>query len=105
MNKNRKSKSSWASCFLVMIIAIAVCSCAYVNVKTPYDTNLDKTELGAKTGVAQAYSILWLFTWGDTSYATAAKNGNITIIRHADQEIQQILFGLYTRWRIVVYGD
>jgi hypothetical protein len=26
-------------------------------------------------------------------------------MRHADQEIQQILFGLYTRWRIVVYGD
>jgi len=105
MKKVRKSTFSFASLFLVMVIAIAVCSCAYVNVKTPYDTNLDKTELGAKTGVAQAYSILWLFTWGDTSYATAAKNGNITVIRHADQEIQQILFGLYTRWRIVVYGD
>jgi len=105
MKNNRKSKSPWAFYFLVMVISITVCSCAYVNVKTPYDTNLDNTELGAKTGVAQAYSILWLFTWGDTSYATAAKNGNITVIRHADQQIQQVLFGLYTRWRIVVYGD
>ena len=90
---------------LVMIIAMAVSSCAYVDVKSPFDTNLDKTELGSKVGVAQAYSVLWLFTWGDTSYATAAKNGNITVIRHADQQIQQVLFGLYTRWRIIVYGD
>jgi hypothetical protein len=105
MRKNRKSKYSLASLCMAMVIAIAVSSCAYVNVKTPYDTNLDKTELGAKTGFAQAYSVLWLFTWGDTSYATAAKNGDITVIRHADQEIQQILFGLYTRWRVVVYGD
>ncbi len=87
------------------MVAVLVSGCAYVNVKSPYDSNLDKTELGTKTGVADAYSILWLFTWGDTSYATAAQNGHITVIRHADQQIQQVLFGLYTRWRIVVYGD
>ena len=98
-------KKSW--CFLVLLVLLSatLCSCAYVNVKTPYDSNLDQTELGAKRGVAQAYSILWLFTWGDASYATAAKNGRITVLRHADQEVQQVLFGLYTRWRIVVYGD
>jgi hypothetical protein len=27
------------------------------------------------------------------------------VMQHADQEVLQILFGLYTRWRIVVYGD
>lgn len=100
-----KRKKIWPALMLVMIIAMAVSSCAYVDVKSPFDTNLDKTELGSKVGVAQAYSVLWLFTWGDTSYATAAKNGNITVIRHADQQIQQVLFGLYTRWRIIVYGD
>ena len=105
MNRLSKSKYSGVPLLLVLLMAVTICSCAYVNVKTPYDTNLDNTVLGAKKGVAQAYSILWLFTWGDTSYATAAKNGNITVIRHADQEIQQILFGLYTRWRVVVYGD
>jgi len=105
MKRAYASRHSLVPLILVMAIAIVMSSCAYVNVKTPYDSNLDKTELGAKTGVAQAYSILWLFTWGDTSYATAAKNGDITVIRHADQEIQQILFGLYTRWRIIVYGD
>ena len=98
-------KKTWIFFVLMALITMTLTSCAYVNVKTPYDSNLDKTELGAKKGTAQAYGLLWLFTWGDASYATAAKNGHITIMRHADQEIQQILFGLYTRWRIVVYGD
>lgn len=103
---HKKRKMLRPVLILVMIAAaMAVSSCAYVDVKSPFDTNLDKTELGSKVGVAQAYSVLWLFTWGDTSYATAAKNGNITVIRHADQQIQQVLFGLYTRWRIIVYGD
>ena len=99
-----KKKSRRLS-ILALLITLTLCSCAYVNVKTPYDNNLDQTELGSKKGISQAYSILWLFTWGDASYATAAKNGHITVLRHADQEIQQVLFGLYTRWRIVVYGD
>ncbi len=98
-------KKSWRFFVLLVLLSATLCSCAYVNVKTPYDSNLDQTELGAKRGVAQAYSVLWLFTWGDASYATAAKNGHITVLRHADQEVQQVLFGLYTRWRIVVYGD
>jgi hypothetical protein len=105
MNRHQRTRISVGLFIGVLAMIMTVSSCAYVNIKTPYDSNLDRTELGAKKGIAQAYSILWLFTWGDTSYATAAKNGDITVIRHADQEIQQVLFGLYTRWRIVVYGD
>lgn len=105
MRRHRWTKHANGLFLLALVMVMTVSSCAYVNIKTPYDANLDRTELGAKKGIAQAYSILWLFTWGDTSYATAAKNGGITIIRHADQEIQQVLFGLYTRWRIIVYGD
>ena len=78
---------------------------AYVNVKSPLDMDLDRTTLGVKTGVAEARSILWLFAWGDASYAAAAANGGITTLRHADQEVFNVLFGLYTRWRVVVYGD
>lgn len=79
--------------------------CAYVNVKSPLDMDLDRTTLGEKTGVAEARSVLWLFAWGDASYAAAAANGGITTLRHADQEVFNVLFGLYTRWRVVVYGD
>ena len=90
---------------LLMSILLVFSGCAFINIKTPFDTDLDKSELGSKKGTAEAYSLLWLVSWGDASYATAAKNGGITVMKHADQEMQQVLLGLYTRWRVVVYGD
>ncbi|MEW5733367.1 MAG: TRL domain-containing protein [Thermodesulfobacteriota bacterium] len=95
-----------ASRILVLLLAAAlVAGCAVSDIKTPLDLNLDRTELGSKTGVATAYSVLWLFAWGNAGYAEAAKNGGITVMRHADQETFAILGGLFTRWRVVVYGD
>jgi hypothetical protein len=90
---------------VLLSLILAFSGCAFVNIKTPFDTDLDKTELGSKRGTAQAYSLLWLVSWGDASYATAAKNGDIKVLKHADQEMLQVLLGLYTRWRVVVYGD
>lgn len=92
----------------VLIVAGAlmlVSGCAYVNVRSPMDVDLDRTTLGEKTGVSEARSVLWLIAWGDASYAAAAANGGITTMRHADQEVFTVLFGLYARWRVVVYGD
>jgi len=90
--------------FLAAIL-VGVCGCAYVDVKTPFDIDINKTEIGSKVGTAEAYSLFWLITWGDASYATAAKNGNIKIMKAADQETKIILFGLWARWRVIVYGD
>ncbi|MCJ8501618.1 TRL-like family protein [Desulfatitalea alkaliphila] len=89
----------------VVVLVFAVSGCAYVHTKTPLDTNLHETELGTKIGTAQAHSIAWLVAWGDASYAAAARNGNITVLRHADQESFQVFFGFYTRFRVIVYGD
>lgn len=90
---------------LTAVFLINLSGCAYVNVKSPLDVDLNQTELGTKTGTAEARSILWLVAWGDASYAAAAKNGGITTLRHADQEVFTVCFGLYTRWRVVVHGD
>jgi len=90
---------------IVFAIIFTISGCAYVDIRTPFDTDLNKTDLGSKKGIATAYSLLWLVSWGDASYAAAARNGDITVLKHADQEMQQILLGLYTRWRVVVYGD
>ena len=90
---------------MLMSVLLVFSGCAFVNIKTPFDTDLDRTDLGSKKGTAQAYSLFWLVSWGDASYATAAKNGGIKVMKHADQEMQQVLLGLYTRWRVVVYGD
>lgn len=90
---------------VLLTLALAVSGCAYVNTKVPFDTDLDRTDLGSKVGTAQAYSLLWLVAWGDASYAKAAENGRIKVIKHADQHLFQILMGLYTRWQVIVYGD
>jgi len=89
----------------IILAVILVFTGCYVHIKTPYDSNIDETELGSKVGVAHAYSLFWAVSWGDASYAAAAKNGNITVLKHADQETTQILVGLYTHWRVIVYGD
>ncbi len=91
--------------FVLVAGLLTLSGCAYVNTKTPLDVDLDHTTLGEKTGVAEARSLLWLVAWGDASYAAAAKNGGITTLRHADQEVFTVLFGIYSRYRVVVYGD
>jgi len=90
---------------IILAVILIFSGCAYVHIKTPYDSDLDRTELGSKVGVAEAYSLFWLVSWGDASYAAAAKNGNIKILKHADQETTQIFLGMYTKWRVIVYGD
>jgi hypothetical protein len=93
----------------LMVVALAAVAlltgCLYMNVKTPYDTDLNKTVLGQKTGKAYSQSLLWLFAWGDAGTAAAAKDGNITTVNHMDREVFSILFGLYTKTTTVVYGD
>lgn len=103
-----EKEDSLKSKLLILFLAgmlLLFSGCAYVHVKTPFDTDIDRTELGAKTGTADAYCIFWLVAWGDAGYAEAARNGNIKVMKHADQEIHQIFFGFYTRWRVIVYGD
>ena len=90
---------------LASLAVLAVTGCAFTYIRTPYDTNLDQTQLGTKIGTASNYSVAWLVSWGEAGYADAAKNGNITVMKHADEELQQYLFGLYVKRTIIVYGD
>ncbi len=72
---------------------------------TPYDTNLDKTVLGLKTGKASMHSVLWLAAWGDASTAAAAKEGGLGVVNHMDREFLNVFFGVYTETTTIVYGD
>lgn len=90
---------------LALAAGVLLAGCLYMNVKTPYDTDLNKTVLGQKVGKAQSQSVLWLVAWGDAGTAAAAKDGNITTVNHMDQEVFSILFGLYTKTTTVAYGD
>jgi hypothetical protein len=50
---------------LALWCALASSGCAYYNVTTPLDTDLDRTQLGSKVGESRAQSVLWLAAWGD----------------------------------------
>jgi hypothetical protein len=93
----------------LIVVALAVMlfatGCLYTHVLTPYDINLDKTVLGAKTGKAAMYSVLGLVAWGDASSAAAAKQGGISTMNHMDREFLNIVFGIYTETTTIVYGD
>lgn len=92
--------------FAVTIIAtFLVTGCVYTHVLTPYDTNLDKTVLGEKTGKAAMHSVLWLVAWGDASTAAAAKEGGLGVVNHMDREFLNVFFGVYTETTTIVYGN
>ena len=90
---------------LLALFALPLFSGCFVNVKVPLDTDLDRTELGSKVGEASSQSVLWLVFWGDSETQAAAKQGGITTITHADQQLLTILFGVYGRETTIVYGD
>ena len=87
------------------LLSLPLFSGCFVNIKIPLDTDLDRTELGSKVGEASSQSVLWLVFWGDAGTQAAAKQGGITIITHADQQLLTILFGVYGRETTIVYGD
>jgi len=87
----------------------------YTNVHPPL--SLGPTNFGTKRGVAVSHQLglpplplpglvtgLDLFAWGDASEKTAAANGGITTVRHADYELRVVLW-LYRTFTIDVYGD
>ena len=66
-------------------------------------SGFDNTVESTKVGTAEAQGIL-VVGWGDASVATAARNGGITRIHHVDIQTLNV-FGMYARYRTVVYGE
>jgi hypothetical protein len=93
------------SLFPLLLAASALPGCVYANFKTPLDTDLQETKLGAKSGESSFQSFLWLVAVGDAGSKAAADDGNITVLRAADREVLSILFGLYYKQTTIVYGD
>lgn len=76
----------------------------YSDTRAPLDNDFAATRVGSKVGRASVTSILGLFSFGDASAATAARNGNISTIHHADYEWFSVL-GIYTSFTTVVQGE
>ena len=78
---------------------------AFSQTTAPLDVEFEDTKIsGTKTGTAEVVSILGLITTGDASSKTAAANGGITTIEHADYEHLNIL-GIYQKTTVIVYGN
>ncbi len=90
---------------LLLSLTLLFSSCAYMNIKTPLDTDVSNTVLGDKQGSAKTHSIMWLVSWGDGGTAAAAKDGNIKNITHLDVRYYTILFGLYAERETIAYGE
>jgi len=90
---------------LLLVSGLLQTGCMYSDLRLPYDTDVDRTELGDKIGRADARSILFLVSWGDASTAAAADDGQIKNIKHLDIEYKVILWGLYLRRTTIAYGE
>lgn len=89
----------------LLTVALITPSCAFAHIGIPLDTDVSTTELGDKVGRSTSRSILGLVAWGDSSSASAAKNGGITVLRHMDAEVLVVLGFVYVSTTTVVYGD
>lgn len=92
-------------CAVFALLMGSFSGCVYTKVTLPLDTDVNQTELGSKIGKASARSVLGAVAWGDAGTKAAAENGNITTIRHLDQEQLVVLFGAYARYTTICYGD
>jgi hypothetical protein len=97
-------KKSFIKLSLFLLLA-SLNACIYLDATMPLDKDLDRTELGSKTGRASIYCVLWLVAWGDSGNKAAAENGHITTIYHADKHVYSVFFGVYTKETTIVYGD
>jgi len=98
-------KPLFAVIISLIVVMMLMSGCIYMKVQRPHDKNYDKTELGTKIGKSSLHSICWLAAWGNAGTRTAAENGDIKVIRHADVEYYTLFLGLYTRLTTVLYGD
>lgn len=77
----------------------------YNDTKAPITTNFKDTPIGTKVGSSSSSSLLWgLIAFGDCSIHSAAQQGGLSKIYHADYEHFNIL-GLYSKTTVYVYGE
>lgn len=100
---------------LIAIAALSLVGCvrapfvppqgyAFSQMKAPLDVDFNNTNMeGMNRGTAEVINVLGLFTFGDASAKTAAENGRISTIVHADYEHFNIL-GLFQKTTVIVYG-
>ncbi len=76
----------------------------FTDIQAPLDIDYDNTVVTGKVGKAESMSILGMVALGDASARTAARNGQISRIQHADYSYFNVL-GVIQRYNTIVYGE
>ena len=84
----------------------------YTNVIRPYSMDFHDTTVGAKRCVFDEYSVKEPVSgynisveWRAENIKTAARKGGIKRITCIDEQTFSVLFGIYKRKRLIIYGD
>ena len=76
----------------------------YTDITSPYIGDHDKP-IGSKCGNASCKSAVFsLFSWGDCSVGTAARNGDLEKVDYIGYGLTNILM-LYTKWETKACGE
>lgn len=59
----------------------------------------------AKKGEGSTFCIFGLFSFGDASIHSACANSGITKVQHVDYQSTNILFGIFSSYKVLVYGE
>ena len=77
----------------------------FSSTAAPLDIDADKTPVCSKMGESRSSAFLFnMFAFGDCSIDTAARNGNLQVIEHADYHHLNIMF-MYQRFTVRAYGN
>ena len=104
------------SIFIYILIIITMVGCGFYkspvkpptgifsNIVAPIDVTFNDTVIGSKVGEAETTAVLGLFSFGDASVYSAAKQGNIKKIDHVEYAYTNIL-GIVTFYKVKAYGE
>jgi len=105
--------------FILACIILALTGCAgpiqgllYKHVIQPHSTNFDNSPIGTKRAFLDDYQVSEPLSglkitaeWSTDAIKAEAKKAGITNIAYTDEQTLSILFGLFRRRRLIIYGD
>lgn len=78
----------------------------FTDISAPLGTEHDRNAaIPPAQGKASTQSVLGMFAWGDASMHSAAENGDLRTIEYADYEYLSVLWGVYSRFTVVAWGQ
>ena len=103
-------------CTTLIVLFLTGCSTApgriYTNITRPFSDDFNNTSIGSKQVILDEHSIKEpisgygaSFQWSNAQIMSAARKAGITHIAFIEEQTLSILFGIYERKRLVIYGD